>query len=520
MVVGEILTRNARKFPDKVAVVHEGRSVTYRELNERVNRLANALLHLGLKKGERVGVLLHNCPEFVEVYFACAKSGAIFCPYNNHLKGMELKELINYSSPRFLFVDPDFLKTVEEIRDELPSVEQLILLGDVSKEGFVSYDEMIGKGEGDEPGVDLAEGDVMSMIFTAGTTGRPKGALRTHKHVVLNAMAGAIELQIGYDEVALISFPMYHVAGEDNLTKHILMSNTLVLKREGAFRAPEVLDLIEKHKVTMAQFVPTMIHRLVYEPKVGDYDLSSLRMIVYAAAPMPVSLLKQAMKVFSGCRFAQLYGQTESGPLTTVLKPEDHVPEGDERLTRRLASCGRPVVTYELRIVDEEDRDVPIGEIGEIIVRSEAMMKGYWQMPEETEKKLKGGWLHTGDLGRFDEDGYVYLVERKDDMIISGGVNIYPREIEEVLYMHPAVSEACVVGVPDEHWGEVVRAVVVLKEGKSATEEELKEFCSKYLANFKVPKAVEFWQELPKSPQGKVLKRVVRQMLKERLGIS
>lgn len=520
MVAGEILARNARKFPEKIALIHERGSVTYRELNERVNRLANALLRLGLRKGDRVGVLLHNCQEFVEVYFACAKSGVVFCPYNNHLKGVELKELINYSSPRFLFVDTDFLKTLEDIRDGLHTVEQVILLGDAKRDDILSYHELIIKGETSEPGVDVEEGDVMSMIFTAGTTGRPKGALRTHKHVVLNAMAGAIELQIGYDEVALISFPMYHVAGEDNLTKHILMSNTLVLKLEGAFRAPEVLGLVEKHKVTMAQFVPTMIHRLVYEPTVGEYDLSSLRKVVYAAAPMPVSLLKQAMKVFTGCRFAQLYGQTESGPLTTILKPEDHVPEGDERLTRRLASCGRPVVTYELRIVDEEDRDVPIGEVGEIIVRSEAMMKGYWQMPEETEKKLKGGWLHTGDLGRFDEDGYVYLVERKDDMIISGGVNIYPREIEEVLYMHPAVSEACVVGIPDEHWGEVVRAVVVLKEGKSATEEEIKEFCSKYLANFKVPKAVDFWQDLPKSPQGKVLKRVVRQMLKEQLGIS
>jgi long-chain acyl-CoA synthetase len=219
--------------------------------------------------------------------------------------------------------------------------------------------------------------------------------------------------------------------------------------------------------------------------------------------------LKQALQVFS-CGFAQMYGQTESGPLTTLLKPEDHILDGSDKRLQRLASSGRPALNYEIRIVDDREEDVPVGEVGEVIGRSEAMMKGYWQMPEETEKKLKNGWLHTGDLGRMDEDGYVYIVERKNDMIISGGVNIYPREIEEVLYKHPAVSEASVIGVPDEHWGEVARAVLVLKEGAHATEAEIKEFCGQHLAGYKKPKMVDFWRELPKSPQGKILKKEIR----------
>ena len=224
---------------------------------------------------------------------------------------------------------------------------------------------------------------------------------------------------------------------------------------------------------------------------------------------MPVELLKQALAIFP-CGFAQLYGQTESGPFTTVLKPEDHILDGTEKSIARLASSGKPALNYEVRIVDENDNDVPIGEVGELIGRSEAMMIGYWQMPEETERKLKNGWLHTGDLARFDDEGFVYIVERKNDMIISGGVNVYPREIEEVLYRHPAVSEASVIGLPDEHWGEVVKAVIVLKAGAQATEDEIKDFCGKNLAGFKKPKSVDFWKELPKSPQGKILKKEIR----------
>ena len=373
---------------------------------------------------------------------------------------------------------------------------------------------MISKGKNREPGRRVRDEDVMSIFFTAGTTGRPKGAIRTHRHVVTNAATGVIELKVEYDERVLISFPMYHISCEDNITRHSFMPNTMVIKREGAFNPEEVLHLLEKERITRCQLVPTMLHALLQSPNIDNYDLSSLRLILYAGAPMPVELLKRALQRFR-CGFAQLYGQTESGPLTTILKPEDHVLEGSGRVVARLASAGRPVISYEIRIVDEGDRDVGIGEVGEIIGRSEAMMKGYWNLPNETEEKLKGGWLRTGDLGRFDEDGYVYVVERKHDMIISGGVNIYPREIEEVLYQHPAILEATVIGVPDAYWGESAKAVIVLRAGVTVTVDEIIKFCGERLAGFKKPKFVDFWTELPKSPQGKILKKTVREFYKK-----
>jgi len=307
---------------------------------------------------------------------------------------------------------------------------------------------------------------------------------------------------------------MYHVACEDNIVRHSFMPNTIYTKREGGFSPAEVLEFISKERITRCQFVPTMIHSLLQLPNIKEFDLSSLQLILYAGSSMPAELLKRALEVFP-CGFAQMYGQTESGPFTTVLRPEDHIMTAPGAKVQRLASSGKPAINYEIRIVDENDRDVPPGEVGEIIGRSEAMTIGYWQMPEASAEKLKNGWLHTGDLGRFDEDGYMYIVERKNDMIISGCVNIYPREIEEVLYKLPAVSEASVIGLPDEHWGEVVKAVIVLKNGDVVSEAEIIDFCGKNLAGFKKPKSVDFWKELPKSATGKILKKDIRKFYEE-----
>ncbi|MBP1730015.1 MAG: acyl-CoA synthetase (AMP-forming)/AMP-acid ligase [Deltaproteobacteria bacterium] len=510
MIVGDMLTRNANKFPRKSAIVSEGTRLDYRTLNERVNRLSNSLLEKGLRKGDHIGVLVHNCHQFIELYFAAAKTGGVFCPYNNHLKGAELREVINYSEPRFFVLDQDYANLVEAIRGEVSCVEQYISLQSTSASFMVDYEELISRGKDTEPPARIVDEDVISIVFTAGTTGKPKGAMRTHRHLVTNAVAGVIELRAEYDEKVLISFPMYHVACEDNIVRHTYMPNTFVIKREGAFNPDEILEIIEKERITRCQLVPTMLHALLQSPNIDRYALNSLRLIVYAGAPMPVELLKRAMERFK-CGFAQLYGQTESGPMTTILKPEDHPLEGSPEQLARLASAGKPVVCYEIRIVDDEGRDVGVGEVGEIVGRSEAMMKGYWKLPKETEEKLKNGWLHTGDLGRVDSDGYIYVVERKNDMIISGGVNIYPREIEEVLYQHPAVLEASVIGIPDEYWGESAKAVIVLKQGAQASQEEIIRFCGERLAGFKKPKSVEFWQELPKSPQGKILKKSIRE---------
>jgi len=517
MVVGDILFRNAKKFSGKMAVVSKDLSINYQGLNERVNRLSNTLMQKGLKKGDRIGVLLHNGHQFIETYFAAAKTGGIFTPYNNHLRDRELHVIINYSSPKVLFLDAEFGDVIHSIKDHLESVEDYICLQQPRWSFMEDYEGLISKGNEEEPRIKINDNDIMSIFYTAGTTGRPKGAMHTHRHVISNALTGGIELKVSYDERVLISFPMYHISCEDNIGRHFFMPNTVFIRREGQFDAKEVLELLSMGRITMCQFVPTMIHALLQYQDIDRYDLSSLRLIIYAGAPMPVELLKRALQKFN-CGFAQLYGQTESGPIITLLPPEDHILEGSERQLKKLASAGRPILNYEVRIIDEQGREVPVGEVGEVIGRSEAMMKRYWRLPKDSQKKLRDGWLHTGDLGKFDEEGYLYIVDRKDDMIISGGVNIYPREVEEILYKHPDILEATVIGVPDDYWGEAVKAIIVLKEGAKSSGEEIIKFCGEHLAGYKKPKSVEFWGDLPKSPQGKILKRTIRERYLKRIG--
>ncbi len=508
MRVGDVLRRSAFNFPDKPAVIFGDHRICYAELNQRVNCLANSLLRMGLKKGDRVAILLHNCPEFIELYFACAKSGGIIVPINNLLRQKELVLIFAYIEPRFLVFDEDFQDVVQSAARETTSIEFLVALqGEAA--GALHYSDLVRGGDRTEPDVTIFDDDIAGIFLTSGTTGRPKGAMRTHRHDMLNMMTSTIEVGVRHDDRALLLFPLYHITFADNL-RHILMANTVVIRREGAFDPLAVLETLSKERITACQFVPTMINAILQVDRPENYDLSRFRVLMYAASPMPVELLKKAMRTFH-CRFFQLYGQTETGPCTTALRPEDHLLEGSEAQLHRLASAGRPVVGYELRIVNEHGNDAAIGEVGEIAVRSEAMTIGYWNLPEETARTIRDGWLYTGDLGTFDEDKYVYIVDRKHDMIISGGKNIYPREIEEVLYTHAAVLEAAVIGVPDDYWGESVKALVVLKEGMTATEEEIVNLCKEHIAGYKKPKSVEFVQQLPKSPTGKILKRVIRE---------
>ncbi|MBI4965449.1 MAG: long-chain-fatty-acid--CoA ligase [Desulfomonile tiedjei] len=508
MSVGNVLRRSAFNYPDKTALVFGDQRINYAELNRRVNCLANSLLKMGLKKGDRVAVLLHNCPEFIELYFACAKSGGIFVPINNLLKQKELLQIFEYLKPRFLIFDKDFHEMVKSSASELEFIEFPVSLHSGSSE-FKQYGDLVERGEDTEPSAGVSDGDVGSIFLTSGTTGRPKGAMRTHRHDLINMMTSALELGLRHDDRALFLFPLYHITFADNL-RHILMANTIVIRREGGFDPLEVLNILSAEKITACQFVPTMINAMLQVDMPEKYDLSSFRLLMYAASPMPVELLKKAMKRFK-CRFFQLYGQTETGPCTTALGPEDHVLQGTEAQMARLASAGRPVVDYELRIVDAAGNDVAIGEVGEIVVRGEAMTMGYWDLPEETAKTIRNGWLYTGDFGKFDDERYVYIVDRKHDMIISGGKNIYPREIEEVIYTHEAVLEAAVIGIPDDYWGESVKAFVVLKDGMKATEEEIITLCKNNIASYKKPRSIEFLQQLPKSPTGKILKRVIRE---------
>ncbi len=501
---GEMIIDNAERYPDKTAFIFENTAYSFKQVNERVNRLINALADLGVGKGDRVGILAYNCPQYFEV-FGLAKAGRVCVPLNYRSVGRELAYLINDSEINTLILESEFADVVNSIRHELAAVRNFICL-DAALENMLSYEQLISGFPPDEPTDDVEADDHCVLFYTSGTTGRPKGAIHTNKSLVA-------EIQVRHgdfcsNDIALCVMPFFHVGGSAaNLFPAFARGATIVIHR--TFDETLVLAAIEKEKVTYVGLVPAMIIRLLEHPNLSQYDLSSLRTIMYVGAPMPLEALKRGIGHF-GEIFTQLFGQTETLNLA-VLEKEEHKLEGPPEKIKRLESAGKPLGEGEIRIVDEQDHDVPLGEAGEIIARSHRMMKGYWRLPEETAKTIRDGWLHTGDIGRMGEDGYIYLVDRKKDMIISGGENIYSREVEEVLYMHPAVLEAAVVGVPDKNWGESVQALVVLKEGAAASEEEIIEFCKEHLASYKKPRSVEFRDSLPKTASGKIKKNEIRE---------
>jgi long-chain acyl-CoA synthetase len=501
----DMINDNARKYPGKTAFIFEGKRHTFKQVNERINSLANALADLGVEKGDRVGILAYNCSQYFEV-FGLAKFGIVCVPLNYRSVGRELTYLINNSEIRTLIVESEFVELVDSIRHELDGVKDFVCL-DATVENMLSYEELISRFPPDEPVNAVEPDDPCVLFYTSGTTGRPKGAIHTHKSML--AEAGLSHRHLCSDDVALCVMPFFHVGGAAaHLIPVFAAGATIVIHRK--FDETLVLEAVDKERVTYIFLVPTMIARLLDHPDLGQYDLSSLRLVAYTGAPMPVEALRKGIARL-GSIFMQELGQTETLNMT-MLGSEDHKLEGSPKELKRLESAGKPMGQGEFRLVDEQDHDVPVGEVGEIVARSERIMQGYWRAPEETAQTIRDGWLHTGDVARMDEDGYVYLVDRKKDMIISGGENIYSREVEDVLYMHPAVREAAVVGVPDEKWGESVKAVIVLEEGATVSEQEIIDFCKANMASYKKPCSVEFWSDLPKTGSGKIKKVDIREL--------
>jgi len=500
----ELLNKNAHTYSDKTAFIFENKRYTFKQVNQRINSLINALASMGVRKGDRVAILAYNCSQYFEV-FNIAKAGRICVPLNYRSVARELVYLINNSEANTLILEKEFVDTILPIRHELVGVKNFICLN-AAVENMASYEQLISSFPPDEPVDNVEADDPCILFYTSGTTGRPKGAIHTHKSLL--AEAAAVGQNFTPDDIALCVMPFFHVAGSAvYLFPAFASGATVVIHKK--FDEIAILETIVREKVTYICLVPAMIIRLLEHPDLDKHDLSSLHTIVYTGSPMPFEALKQGVKRF-GKIFVQLLGQTETLNLT-MLKKEDHNIEGSANETKRLESVGKPPRAGEVRIVDEQSRrDVPVGEVGEIIARSDRMMKGYWKLPKETAETIKDGWLHTGDLGRMDEDGYIYIVDRKKDMIISGGENIYSREVEEVLYTHPAVQEAAVVGIPDEKWGEAVKAVIVLRGGMTATEDEIINFCKEHLASYKKPKSVEFWDRLPMTGSGKIMKNEIR----------
>lgn len=502
LVIGEVLARQARRIPGSIALVDGERQYTYLELNRRVNRLASALARKGVARGDKVALLMFNCSQMVECYFALAKLGAVAVPVNFRLSGGEAAYILNHSRCRMLVFDGTFNRTVKEIRDRIPDVKELVTLDKDPEEGFTSYEGMLLQGGSEEePMVPVYDDDDAYIMYTSGTTGRPKGAVLTHKNKMVCCFNGIIEIGLNPTDVYICVPPIFHTAALFAVLMHMLLGVKIVLVK--IFNPPDVAETIAREGGTVLFLVPAMWQMVLQVPGAAE-KLAGLRIGITGAAIMPLLLKQYISKTLPNMGLYDALGQTEMSPVTTVLKAGDFL--------RKPGSVGRPVFNVEIRVVDDDGNDVPLGDVGEIIYRGPTMMKEYYRDPAATGRAVADGWFHSGDLVRLDDEGFVYVVDRKNDMVISGGENVYPAEVEEVLHRHEKVREAAVIGVPDEKWGERVHAVVVPKAGVSISAGEVIEWCAGNLAGYKKPRSVEFTGELPRNASGKVLKTRLREL--------
>lgn len=519
MVITEFLDLSAMLVPERTAIAFEGKRFSYSQLKERVNRLADSLSKLGLRKGERAAIIEVNCNEYVEACFATVRLGGIFVPLNFRIREDELTYLVNKAEPKILFVGSRYGDMVNSTRSRLPSVKHFIIIGG-KEEGMLSYDELIASGSPEEKTfAELTDEDVAILMFTAGTTGFPKGVPQDSSsystYVMTNVDPPDPEAPA---ETNVLCMPLYHVAGMQALMAGIYGGRTIALMRQ--FDENEWFETVQREKATRIMVVPTMLKRIVDSPDFAKYDLSSVRVVTYGAAACPYEVLKKVIECFPGRALINAFGGTETSSTIAALRTEDQVitgkesePEREKKLKRLATSIGLPMEDVEIQVRDEKGRELPAGEIGEIVVRGPRIMKGYWRDEEKTKKAFTpDGWYRTGDMGYKDEEGYIYLTGRGDDVIVRGGENIGPDEVESVLYSHPKVEEAAVIGVKSIEWGQEVRAVVRLKPGETATEAEIIDFCRPRLAGFKRPSSIIFVkEELPKTSTGKVLRRVLRE---------
>ena len=507
---GDMLKRNALKFRDEEALVYEDTRLSWRQLNARANQFAHALRHMGFKPGDLIAIYSDNNNQYVEAIFGAAKLGVAVANINYRLIASEAEYIIRDSNSKALVFSTDFSDEVQEMRKRLKGdIDKYIGIG-AKGDWYLEYESVISEMPEDELELESPIEDEAPwlIIYTSGTTGFPKGGVWWHKGTIINSYNFAYTIGIRYGMKLLLPAPLYATAGA------IMMSSTMNVGASGIivnFEAESVLKTIEREKPDYANFVPATLNFLINHPKFQDYDLSSLKTILYAGSVMPVPLLKKAMQNLK-CDLRQVFGMTETCAAGTVLEPWEHVLEGEEKWTKRLGSCGRPSTHIEARVVDENDNDVAIDEeIGELIIKSDGNIKYYLNNPEGTKEAIKNGWVYTGDLCTIDQDGFIYVVDRKKDMIVSAAMNIYPTEIEHILYGHDAVLECAVIGVPDEKWGEAVKAIVVLKDGADATEEDIIDFCRSKMAGYKKPKSVDFVDSLPRNLAGKVLKKDLRE---------
>jgi len=511
MNLGMYLARGARFWPEQPAVLFRDGRLTYRQLELRSNRLAHALKALGLERGDRVAVVSPNRPEIVELECALYKAGLVKVALNSRLAPQELADALANAEPAACLAGPEHRAMVDEAGGGVPSLRHRIAFDpeDGDDAAWLSYEELLAQAPDAHWHEEMQPEELAVLHYTSGSTGKLKAAMQT----VGNRMASLRKVSMGRmhagpGDVLLLCGPITHASGM--FIQPMLFQGATILLLEG-FRPADYLAAIEKHRVTMAFLVPAMIHALLAEPSLGSRDLSSLRLMSYGAAPMSPGRIREAWTAF-GPVLAQGYGAGETTGGVVGLSIADHARAIEGGRPELLSACGRPLCESDVQVLDDDGNPVTGDAIGEICVRGPDVFAGYWRAPEQTQAALDAdGWLRTGDLARVDDEGYIYIVDRKKEMLVSGGFNIYPSEIESVLAQHPAIYEVCVVGVPDDHWGETVKAVVVLREGAKADGGEIMDFCRGRLADFKRPRSVDFVPQLPKNGNGKLSRKDVRE---------
>ncbi len=506
-LLADRLIEHAAAQPDAEAIVFESTRLSYRELNERVNRLASGLNSLGLRRGDHVALLLENCHEYLEAYYALSKLGMVAVPLNWRLSEQELTHIVDHSESVALITDEAHAEKAGGLRARIDRLARLIGVRTPERDGVIPYEEVLAAGSPIEPSADgLDEKRMLILMYTGGTTGLPKGVMLSHRNLL--ASIGSIAAG-GLNAVGartLFALPLFHIANWQAFLFHVLGGSVIVCRSANPI---EIVDLLQMERPVMVNLVPTVYQGMLSIPGIEEMDFSFVNRFSTSGAPMPPEVLRSCEKVFR-MRFGTGYGLTEAAPAVSSLAPEEYALEGDPLLVKRSRSVGRPLPNISVAIRREDGSECAPEEHGEITVSGENVMLGYWRDEERTQQALRDGWLWTGDVGYQDEDGYLYLIDRKGDMIISGGENVHPTETENALQEHPAVHEVAVVGVPDPKWGEAVKAVVALEPGRHASAKELISFCKERIAGYKCPRSVDFVDELPKSTVGKILRREVR----------
>ena len=504
MLLSDIPMLAAHRAPDVEAIRFGERVLTYVELRDRCWRLSNALSRVA-EPGDRVAILAENCPEYAECYYGVPGAGMALTLLNYRLTPRELAFIIGNSAPRLLVVEPKYLPAIRQIREQIPSVEQVLLIGDNAGD-CANYDAFVATGEPSEPTRRASEDDLCWLLYTSGTTGLPKGAMLSHRNLMAAILNSMTTWEVAPDEVCMFTFPQFHVAGYVMPMHHLRGFKVVLLKN---FDPGSLLRNVEQHRVTNTAMAPTMIAMLLEDPNTDAYDISSLRRIGYGASAMPAEVLRKARRKWPGVGFSTGFGMTELAGNVMTMGSADHDRAAEQGL-ELLRSVGKQMPLSRVRVVDERGNDVPPNTPGELIIKGDQVLSGYWRNPEASAAAFTDGWFHSGDVGRWDDDGYLYIVDRKKDMILTGGENVYPREVEEVLYEHPAIVEAAVIGAPDAKWGETVVAVVSIRAGEMLTAAAVVEHCRDRIAGYKKPRHVVFIDALPKNASGKVLKRELR----------